>query len=190
MTTKVPPVKPENLPVAERIRAGMAAFGYSARGANKDFADRYIGDRNKSPMVSDWRKGRYLPEADKLQAMAADWSTTFEWLRFGRGAPPAWYGGETKPTPIFTRERRADDDVTAMRLALLAVAETLLRKTPDAADYFRAYLSALARAENFSSRPALLGALDGIAEQVQADQEVVSRGRRRGASARSTKQGK
>lgn len=76
MPTKIDTIKPANKVVAERIRAGMTAFGYGVRGGNKAFAALYIGDEKRSPMVSDWRKGRYLPEPEKLERMATDWGTT------------------------------------------------------------------------------------------------------------------
>jgi hypothetical protein len=73
----------ENKPVAERLRAGMNHFGYDVRGGKIEFAKRYLGDAKKAPMVTDWRKGRYLPGNEIMRAIAKDWSCTFDWLRFG-----------------------------------------------------------------------------------------------------------
>jgi len=88
--------------------------------------------------------------------------------------------------PIFSRERRANDDVTALQIAIESLATVLLRRVPGAASEFLADLKE-SGGENFSTDYKLLGALSDIAERVRDDEAAASRVRRRAGSARGTR---
>lgn len=160
-------IPPENKPVAERIRAGMTAFGFDYHGGKKAFAARYKRD---PAMVSDWRKGRFLPGTEDLFAMCMDWNCTFEWLRFGKGNAPAWYTGESAESsaiPFISKEQHADGDAVAVRIALESLIAALLPRTQGVAGAFLADLTKMAKKHRFSTKRGLLLKLCGIAQEVQ-----------------------
>lgn len=98
-------------------------------------------------------------------------------------APVAPAASSEGAVPIFTRERRASDDIEALQIALESLTVALLRSAPDAAKGFRADLEEIASRQNFSSQHGLLGALDDIAHGVQREREAEVRARRRDDSA-------
>jgi hypothetical protein len=167
----------------QRLLKGMTAHGYDVPGGIKEFAERYAN--GKSPMVSQWRIGRYMPGPSKLQQIAHDWKCSYEWLRFGNGAPPKWAEGSA--VVAFTPERRADDNVVAVHIALESLAVALLQKTPGASTVFLADLVAICRERKVSPDHGLLGRLSNIAETIQSDEAKFVRGKRRADPGRRTK---
>lgn len=81
---------------------------------------------------------------------------------------------ENSPIPMFTQERRADDNVTALQIAVRVLASALLPKSQGAATEFLSALKALCSEKRFSPDHYLLGALSDIAEQVQIDEAKVA----------------
>jgi hypothetical protein len=168
-----------------RLVLGMTAHGFDNPGGIKDFSERYAG--GKSPMVSQWRSGRYMPGPETVRQIARDWKCAYEWLYFGDGDAPGWWGGEV--VPAFTPERRASDDVVALQIALESLAVALLQKAPGAAAVFLADMGAMCRERKFSPNHALLGRLSGIAETVHAGETKAARGKRHDGPAQRTKTG-
>lgn len=98
-------------------------------------------------------------------------------------------GASDEAVPLFTPERRADDNVTAVQIAIRALAMALLPKSQGTATEFLAGLTTLCKQKHFSPDHYLLGQLSDIAEQVQSDEEAASREQLRASTARHTKQG-
>ena len=171
---------------ADRLKAGMAHAGYADRGNLARFAAAY---GVKAPVVTQWRDGKYLPTFEKVRIMAKEFGCDAEWLYSGEGEPPEWFGGNASSAvaSIFTPERRAEDDVTAVQIAIESLAVALLKRSQGASTAFLADLDAVTRLRKFSKNHALLGRLVNIAESVQSDEAKEARAARCGASARRTK---
>ncbi|MBN8887554.1 MAG: hypothetical protein J0I77_17655 [Rudaea sp.] len=88
---------------------------------------------------------------------------------------------------IFTPERRADDNVTAVHIAVESLAVALLRQVPGSAEAFAADLEAICSERHFSPHHALLGRLLGSARTIQSIEAAEDRVRRRAGPARRTK---
>jgi len=101
--------------------------------------------------------------------------------------PQAGAPGGDGAVPIFTHERRADDDVTAIQIALESLTVALLKATPGAASAFLADVESIANRRKFSMTQAFLGGLVGIAREVRSDEAKAASIQRRGASARRKK---
>lgn len=109
--------------------------------------------------------------------------------------PPRWLDGDhseeiaqsNEATPLYTPERRADDNVTAVHIAVESLVVALLRKVPGSAEAFVADLKAMCDERGFSMNHALLGRLSGSARTVQSIEEAEDRARRRAGPAQRTK---
>jgi len=96
---------------------------------------------------------------------------------------------EASATPLFTKERRADDGMKALQIGLESLLVAVLQKTPGAAGVFLEDVDAVARREKFSLEQGTLGSLVEIARGVHSEEEAAARARRRGGSAGRTKRG-
>lgn len=92
-------------------------------------------------------------------------------------------------TGIFTRERRASDDVQALQIALESLAYAVLQRVPGSASAFLADAGYVAKKEHFSTDAGFLGQLGDIARAVQNAEAEAARALRRGDSAGNTKRG-
>jgi transcriptional regulator with XRE-family HTH domain len=141
--------------------------------------------------VAQWESAdqskRTVPLTERIQVISKMTHAPLTWLLSSDSelSADAW----NAPTPIFTPERRADDDVTAVQIAIESLCAALLHKVPGASGAFLADMRALCRARKFSPDYGLLGSLHGIAEPVRVDEEAATRGQQRAGSARHTKRG-
>lgn len=173
---------PENAALAERITLGMDSHGYRRRGKGDAsftaFAERYMGDPKKSPMVSDWRKGRYGIGDSILRKLAKDWSCSFMWLKFGEGEPPSWFTGAAAQAnlPRTAKSPRTQElnDLIAIQIAIESLAGAVLTNVRGAAEFFQTDVNKLTKKLKFSKDHGLLGTLLDIAEEAQADAEAAS----------------
>lgn len=101
------------------------------------------------------------------------------WLK----KPPNWLDHEGEvPAAIHS-----ENDVIALQIAIRSLVKALAVATPLAAPVFAAQVQALAEAQGFSTRQALLANLLAIAEQGQHTAEVVAQPLRQRASGASTR---
>jgi len=96
---------------------------------------------------------------------------------------------DAEVVPIFSRERREDDNVQALQIAVRVLASVLLPKSQDTATEFLSGLTALCAEKHFSPDHYLLGQLSDIAEQVQSDAAKATREQQRARSVRRKKPG-
>lgn len=180
-----------NAEFAQRLRTCMRYFGYEEHGGNKRFADAY---GVSGPVVTDWRKGRYMPEYSKIRKMAAEFECSADWLYSGEGSAPAWMSKEAEEAPaakpIFTKERRASDDVLALQIGLESLLVAVLQRTPGAAEAFLADVKPVAKGHGFSMKAGLLGSLVDIAQRVRSEEEAAAQVRQRAGSVGRTKREK
>jgi len=92
--------------------------------------------------------------------------------------------------PIFTSERRAADDVVAVRIGLESLVATVLQRVPGSASAFLDDVRRAAKARHFSPEQGFLAGLVEIAAEVQTAEAEASQALRRAGSARHTKRGK
>lgn len=95
-----------------------------------------------------------------------------------------------EPRSIFTKERRASDDVLAVQIALESFVAALLPRVPGAASAFLEDARRVAKDRHFSPEQGFLGGLVEIAAEVQNAEEEAARALRRAGSVRRTKRGK
>ena len=108
---------------------------------------------------------------------------------------PLWldgdHSGEGAQTngavPLYTPQRRASDDVTAVHIAVESLVLALLRKVPGSAEAFVADLEAMCDERHFGKDHALLGRLFGSARQVQRIEAEADRVQRRAGLGGRTK---
>jgi len=97
---------------------------------------------------------------------------------------------QAAPTPIFTKERRASDDVVALQLVIESLAVALLPMTQGSAAVFLADAGTAAAGHGFSTEQGFLGKLVGIARAVRDKEEAEGQAQRRGGSVGRTTRGK
>lgn len=120
-------VRPDPTSFAARLNDVLAAEGYDDRGGNKRLASEF---GVKPPVVSDWRKGRYLPTPARVDAMATRWRIPYEWLYWGRGQRPSLLRGAEHSNPRSAQTDRAIDD---LRVAVSALVALVAARSPDEA---------------------------------------------------------
>jgi hypothetical protein len=104
--------------------------------------------------------------------------------------PPAELGGPSaEPAQIFTKERRASDDVLAVQIGLESLLLAVFRRTPGAAGAFLADVNPIAEGHGFSTKAGFLGSLVDIAKEVHSEEEAAARARQRAGSAARTRRG-
>lgn len=94
------------------------------------------------------------------------------------------------PTPIFTKERRASDDVLALQIGLESLLLAVLQRTPGVATAFLADVGPVAKGHGFSMKAGLLGSLVDIAQRVRSEEEAAAQVRQHADSAGRTKREK
>lgn len=92
--------------------------------------------------------------------------------------------------PIFTKERRASDDVTALQVGLESLIVAVMQRAPGSAKAFLDDVHRIAKEAHFSIEQGFLGGLVEIARGVQSAEEVAAQALQRADSARRTKRGK
>jgi hypothetical protein len=97
---------------------------------------------------------------------------------------------DVQPTQIFTKERRASNDLLAVQIGLESLLVTALRRTPGAAGMFLDDVQQVAKGYRFSTKVGFLASLVGIAQEVQSEEEAAARVRRRAGSAPRTRREK
>jgi hypothetical protein len=151
---------------AERFKAGWLHFGYGQHGKQIAFAKQY-GVR--APSVIGWLKAKNMPSPTNAREFCRDWECDPNWMLFGDGAAPSWY--QAAPgRKLFTRERRAGNDVIAAHIAIESLVEAVLRRVPGSAAAFLEDLKQSAEENEFPIVAGLLLNVSGIAEEVQADE--------------------
>lgn len=89
--------------------------------------------------------------------------------------------------PLFTKERRASDDVMALQIAVEGLLVALFQKAPGAATAFLAEVKQTGKELKFSTGAGLLGRLSGIAQRVEKIEGEAFQALRRGGPAGRTK---
>lgn len=97
---------------------------------------------------------------------------------------------EVPATGIFTKERRASDDLLAVQIGLESLLLAVLQRAPGAAGAFLSDVKAVAKGHRFSTRVGFLGSLVDIAQRVHSEEEAAARVRQRAGSAARTTRGK
>jgi hypothetical protein len=92
--------------------------------------------------------------------------------------------------PIFTKERRASDDVLALQVALESLVVAVLQRTQGSAAAFLEDVERVAEESHFSPEQGFLGGLVEIAREVRSAEEAATQVLRRAGSGRYTKRGK
>jgi hypothetical protein len=124
----------------------------------------------------------YEPEKDGAKAIGEDMMRAIM-AAFPNAKPPP---GEAA-TPLFTPERRSDDDVTAIQIALESLLVAVLKTTQGAASVFLADVDSIALRRKFSTKHGMLSTLVRIAESVHRNEAAEASAPRRGDSARRKK---
>ena len=184
-------------PVEEIRRENLAAL-VAAYGSQRLLADAI----KKAPaQISQWITRAPNSGTGKPRVVSSEAAREIEarlgkdrgWMDHRHSEPPSSVAktpsDDASTVSLFTQERREDDNVKALQIAIRAVARTLLPKERGAAREFLAVLTALCREKNFSPDHYLLGQLSDIAEQVQIDEEAATREQSRVGTGRHTKQG-
>lgn len=113
------PQRPDPAAFAKRLKLCLTANGYDERGAGKRLAEEFDV---KPPVVSDWRKGRYLPTASRVRAMAALWQVPYDWLYWGEGPGPNF---APPPSPKadkgHARSKQTERAIDDLRVAVSAL---------------------------------------------------------------------
>jgi transcriptional regulator with XRE-family HTH domain len=183
--------KPDPQAFSDRLNELLTARGVPDRGRGADLAAMFAV---KPPTVSGWLNGRYMPEADKVLAMAEHWRVGFDWLYFGRGDPPSVirrHRGLEDPEAPATPEQaieRLRGDMQSVRAALIAFAAAAESKTPGVAAAFLVNLQATARDAYYSERGfhgLLEASLEQLAGSEAAEQPAAPAGPARKASRKS-----
>ncbi len=170
----------ENRAFGERLRAGMQHAGYSERGAYKRFATLYGVSQ---PVVSDWRKGRYLPEHPKAKRMAKEFECETDWLYYGEGPAPKWFGTTTRSIAP-TRMTGVDLVAAHNQIALESLLEALVATTRGAAKAFLADVVESAHQRGVDPEEGFLLSLSDIAREAVAREATAAlRPKRRSSSA-------
>lgn len=173
---------------AHRLDMGMKHAGYGYRGGKTAFAKRY-GVR--PPVVTEWLGAQYIPEYPKVRTMATEFGCSPDWLYSGNGGAPEWFNGPVRDVrsepATFTKERRANDDVVALQIALESLTLAVCKLQPGAAVAFVADMEAVAHEKKFSSSHGLLAKLAGIAKGAANMAAAEARPPRRAGSVRRTK---
>jgi hypothetical protein len=135
----------------------------------------------------------YPPEKKGAKGIGED--TVREILTAFAGLKPPVYGDEATDSAVnvggvFTRERRASDDVLALQIALESLSLAVLQKAPGAAEAFLADVKTMSRALGFSTTAGFLGGVVEIAEKVQRVEAEGAQVLRRAGSVGRTKRGK
>lgn len=92
--------------------------------------------------------------------------------------------------PIFTKERRASDDVMALQVGLESLIVAVMQRAPGSAKAFLDDVHRIAKEAHFSPEHGFLGGLVEIARGVQSAEEVAAQALQHADSARRTKRGK
>jgi hypothetical protein len=173
---------------AARLDAGMKHAGYGYHGGKTAFAKLFPV---KAPVVTEWLAGQYIPEYDKVRLMAEAFECSADWLYTGEGDAPEWMGGVPAKAPagIFTKERRASDDVLAVQIGLESLLLAVFQRTPGAAGAFLADVKPIAKGHGFSTKAGFLGSLVDIAKEVHSEEEAAAQARQLGGSAARTRRG-
>jgi hypothetical protein len=103
---------------------------------------------------------------------------------------PADYAQASKVRPIFTKERRGEDDVRALQVVVEGLVVALLRRVPTSALAFLQDIEANARQRNLSMESGLLSRASNSALAVQRSEEAAAQALRRNGPAPHTKRGK
>lgn len=104
---------------------------------------------------------------------------------------PAALGGPAPAAParIFTKERRASDDILAIQIGLESLLMAVLQRVPGAAGAFLADAKKVADGHGFSMNAGHLGQLADIAREVHSEEEAAARVRQRAGSVARTRRG-
>lgn len=143
--------------------------------------------RVKPPSVHEWLYGptKTLKGPHAIRA-ARLLRVNVEWLSDGRGPmrnPGVAVGAPAGPTS----ERRANDDVVAIRLGLQALVSTVLNRLPGTAEPFSDFLRTMADEMNFLDDAGLVAALLGTARAAHGREEAANQALRPGRSGSRTK---
>lgn len=141
-----------------------------------------------------WLNGVHKCSAAIARRIAKDHGCTFESLYVGPklvyldGSQPKEADGQ--PSPIFTKERRASDDVLALQVALESLVVAVLQRTQGSAAAFLEDVERVAEESHFSPEQGFLGGLVEIASEVRSAEEAATQVLQRAGSGRYTKRGK
>lgn len=124
----------------------------------------------------------YEPDKDGAKAIGEDMMRVIVAAFPNYPPPPA-----DAAIPLFTPSRRADDDVTAIQIALESLAVAVMKTSRGAASEFLADVGAIAKRRKFSTEHGLLSSLVGIAEAVRRGEVEATEAPPRGGSARRKK---
>lgn len=174
----------DSLAFGRRLVALMEHAKHDRQGAGAYLAKRY---KVSTVTANAWLNGDHKCSSQRAQRIAQDHGCTFESLYFGpklvfqsegsKQAPDA-----SSPRQIFTKERRASDDVVALQLGVKALVTTVLNRLPGTAEPFLDLLNAAADELSFSTETGLLASLVGIADEARSAEEVVNQALQRARS--------
>lgn len=122
------------------------------------------------------KKGHKRIGEDTLDLLVAAFPGAFS----GRLTPP--HASNPQPRQIFTKERRASDDVVALQLGMQALVTTVLNRLPGTAEPFLDLLNSASEELSFSTKTGLLASLVGIADEARHAEEVVNQALQRARS--------
>lgn len=150
---------PDPAAFSQRLNACLERFGYSERGGGKRLADEF---GVKPPVVSDWRRGRFLPSAAKVRAMAKQWRVPYDWLYWGEGRSPFTGVGEAR-TAYAPKTSGQDSAIDELRIVVSALIAVLAAKRPAEAAALSAALKRTVSPEKLREglMVELLSVLDG-----------------------------
>lgn len=142
-------------------------------------------------LVISWEEGPAKSFGSYLVAAAKAYKVRSSWLATGEGEDGyPWSDEQDFPSGIFTKERRADDDVLALQIGLESLLTAVLQRTPGAAAAFLQDVGQVAKGHRFSTKAGFLGALVDIANEVHSAEEAEAQARRLAGSAGRTRRGK
>lgn len=146
----------------------------------------------KPPSVHEWLNGptKTLRGPNAVCA-ARELGVNVDWLSTGRGPMRLAGDKDAAPAapahPLFTKERRASDDVIALQLAMKALVTTTLNRLPGTAEPFSDLLRFASEGVDFSDDAGLVASLFGIAQEARDAEEVVTQALQRARSGARTK---
>lgn len=145
--------------------------------------------RVKPPSVSEWINGpTQTLKADHAVRAARLLGVNVEWLSSGRGPMRSHPQLRLVGTPAGpTDERRASDDVVALRLSMHALVGSVLNRLPGTAELFSDLLKKQADEIDFLTDAGLVAALLGIAKSARDREEAATQALLRAGSGAHTK---
>lgn len=180
----------ESRAFGERLVALLAHAKQGRHGAGAYLAERY---GVSGVTANAWLDGFHKCSTARARAIAKDHGCTFESLYVG---PKLVYldGSErdatAQPSPIFTKERRASDDVAALQVGLESLVVAVLQRTQGSAAAFLEDVQRVAKESHFSPDQGFLGGLVEIARGVRSAEEAATQVLQRAGSGRHTRRGK